>query len=79
MQAKPVHMELCMSNDEMRPGLTCHVEIECGDIATATWALRDLATQIEADKLDSGFDPIKGQSGEKIGEAYLDHYATGPR
>ena len=70
---------------ELQPGLTCHVEIdnECGqsarDIdATTAWALRNLAAQIEAGKLDSGFHPIKTPSGEKIGEVYLDYYETGP-
>ncbi|HWM49118.1 MAG TPA: hypothetical protein VNR11_19630 [Xanthobacteraceae bacterium] len=74
-----------VSGPGFQPGLICHVEIENGsgtarDIdAQTAWALRELAAQIEAGKLDSGFHPVKTPSGVKIGEAYLDYYQLGPR
>jgi hypothetical protein len=68
---------------ELQPGLKCDIEIniESGatpeDVnATTAWALRQIAAQIEADELDTGFHPIKAPTGEKIGEVYLDHYGT---
>ena len=71
---------------ELQPSLKCDIEIniESGappeDInAMTAWALREIAAQIEADKLDTGFHPIKAPSGEKIGEVYLDHSATEPQ
>jgi hypothetical protein len=39
-------------------------------------ALRALAAQIEADKLDTGFHPIKAADGKQIGKVYLDFYAN---
>lgn len=65
---------------EMQPCLQCDIEInvetgaspEAVNAATA-WALRELAAQIEADTLDSGFHAVKGPNGETIGQVYLDH------
>lgn len=66
---------------EVQPGLKCDIEIniETGatpeDInATTAWALREIAAQIEADTLDTGFHPIKDPNGEEIGQVYLDHH-----
>jgi hypothetical protein len=66
---------------DIKPGLTCHVEIdnEAGETSreidmTTAWALRRLAAQIEARVLDSGFHPIKTPNGKEIGKVYLDYY-----
>jgi hypothetical protein len=66
-----------------RSGLKCDIEInnESGNthqeiLATTAEALRVLATQIEAGRLDDGFHPIKTPDGKTIGEVYLDHYET---
>ena len=71
---------------ELLPGLKCDIEIniESGttpeDInATTAWALREIAAQIEAGKLDTGFHPIKAQNGEKSGGIYVTHSATEPQ
>ena len=68
---------------ELKPGLKCDIEItnEIGVTpeeinASTAWALRQIATQIEADELDTGFHPIKAPNGEEIGKVYLDHYAS---
>ena len=73
------------SEPEFQPGLTCHIEIviESGTPqeidASPAWALRNVADLIEGRSLESGFHPVKAPSGDKIGEAYLDYYETGPR
>jgi hypothetical protein len=73
------------SDPEFQLGLTCHIEIEIEggtpqEIDSSTvWALRNVADLIEGRKLESGFHPVKAPSGDKIGEAYLDYYETGPR
>jgi hypothetical protein len=65
------------------PGIKCDIEInytssteadDTGSVVAA--ALRALAAQIEAGALDTGFHPIKTAAGQKIGDIYLDHYAT---
>lgn len=67
-----------IENDEddptLKPGLTCHVELDCDNDAMAAWALRAIAKQIEEDNLESGFHPVKTPNGKKIGEIYLDHF-----
>ena len=73
------------SDPELQPGLICHIEIEIESgtsqeiNASTARALRNLADLIEARRLESGFHPVKAPSGDKIGEAYLDYYETGPR
>jgi hypothetical protein len=68
---------------EVQPGLKCDIEIDIHSGATpedinamTARALRQIADQIEADELDTGFHPIKSPDGETIGEVYLDHYGT---
>jgi hypothetical protein len=74
-----------MADPELQPGLTCHIEIEIesGALqeinASTAWALRRVADLIEVGRLEGGFHPVKAPSGDKIGEAYLDYYETGPR
>lgn len=69
----------------LQAGLKCDIEIvnELGtskeiDKSTA-WALRQVASQLEAGALETGFHPVTGPDGAKIGEVYLDFYETGPR
>jgi hypothetical protein len=68
--------------DEGQPALKCDIEIDnkVGKtdqeiLASTAEALRSVAAQLEAGKLDTGFHPIKAPNGEIIGEVYLDHYA----
>ena len=67
----------------MRPGLTCHIEIDAskGDtyrdiVAAIAEALRATSVKIEARELDTGFHPVKTADGHDIGEVYLDYYET---
>lgn len=68
-----------------QPGLMCDIEINnetCKThrelLAMTAEALRSLASQIETEKLEDGFHPIKTPSGDIIGEVYLDHYEIIP-
>jgi hypothetical protein len=67
----------------IQPGLICRVEIdnELGKtirevVATTAAALRILALQLEAGKLNDGFHPLESLRGEKIGEVFLDFHRT---
>jgi hypothetical protein len=67
----------------IQPGLICHVEIdnESGGtfrevVSTTATALRILALQLEAGKLNDGFHPLESQRGEKIGEVFVDFQRT---
>lgn len=74
--------------DEVEPGveacLTCHIEMDTKggqsprDVARRTAeTLRKLAMAIEAGSFDTGFVPILGVDGQKVGELYLDFYGQG--
>jgi hypothetical protein len=74
--------------DEVESGvdacLVCHIEMDTKggksprDAARRTAeTLRKLATAIEAGAFDTGFVPILGVDGEKVGELYLDFYGEG--
>jgi hypothetical protein len=72
-----------LSDMEGTSGLKCDIEIDYVSAtstddtsSTVATALRALAAQIEADKLDTGFHPIKAANGREIGKVYLDFYAN---
>jgi hypothetical protein len=65
------------------PGLICHVviDIESGKtvreiVSMAAVALRTLALQLEAGKLEEGFHSLESLKGEEIGEVFLDFQGT---
>ena len=70
-----------MNEDDpaMEDRLQCDIEIDCANGKAVAWVLRDLANKIEQESLDSGHHDVKVPNGEKVGEVYLDYYATGPR
>jgi hypothetical protein len=65
-------------------GLTCHIELEMTggetprDVATlVAEELRKAAALIEAGALDTGFHPIPSDTGESMGQIYLDFFGEG--
>ena len=68
-----------MDEDEIIPHLKCDVELEFTGPNWATlnkWAadaLRKLADRIEKDEFESGFHPVKDNSGKPVGEIYVDY------
>lgn len=66
-------------NDELVTVLKCDVELNLtGPIPAlvnkrAAAVLRSLADRLEKDGFEDGFHPVKDESGEEVGEIYVDY------